>query len=90
MATDYTKDPQAVLDWKFDWSSWLQAAETISTSTMTASVGLTVDSSSNTTTSATAWVSGGSAGQPYTLANKIVTNQGRTDERTITIRVINR
>lgn len=90
MATNYTKDPDAVLDYIFDWSEWLATSETISTSVMTVSPGLTLDSDNHVSTQATAWVSGGTPGTPYTLANKITTNQGRTDERSITIRVTNR
>lgn len=90
MAVDWTKDPDAVLDWLFDWSEWLATSETISASTMTVSPGLTLNTSTFGSTTATAWVSGGTPGQPYTLANRITTNQGRTDERTITIRVVQR
>lgn len=88
--TDWLKDPDAVLDWRWDWSQWLEDGEQIVTSTMTVSAGLTLDSSSFTLATATAWLSGGTAGTPYTVANRITTNQGRTDERTITIRVVNR
>lgn len=90
MAQDWTKDPDAVLDYAFDWQYWLAGGETITTSTMTASPGITVDSSSNTTNRATVWLSGGNAGQPYTVTNRVVTSLGRTDDRTITIRVTNR
>ena len=97
----YTKDPDAVLDYKFDWkcdsngrgiTDWLDTTETISSAVFTASTGLTVDSSSvtDTNTSATVWLSGGTAGTSYTVACKIVTSAGRTDERTITISVIER
>lgn len=96
MADPFTKDPNAVLDYKFDWkaltngsgiSDWLANGETISTKTITASSGITVDSSALTdsNTSVTVWLSGGSAGSDYTVACKIVTSAGRTDERTITI-----
>lgn len=91
MATyDFTKDPDAILDYGFDWSQWLGGGEQITSSTMFASPGINVNSSSNTTTSATVWLSGGTAGFPYTVTNRITTNQGRTDDRTITIRVQNR
>lgn len=86
----YTMDSDAVLDFAFEWASWLSTLETISSSTITASPGITVNSTSNTTTKVTVWLSGGTAGKPYTVANRITTNQGRTDERTITIRVVNR
>lgn len=87
---EFLKDPNAVLDYRFDWSSWLAASETISTSAMTVSAGLTKDSESNTTTTATVWLSGGAEGTRYTVQNRITTNQGRTDDRTIQIRVSNR
>lgn len=84
------KDPDAVLDYKVDWSAWLAASETITTSTWTAPAGVTVTTSSHDTTSATAWLSGGATGGIYDVTNRIVTNQGRTDDRTIKVRVVNR
>ena len=96
----FTKDTNAVLDYKFDWapstngspggdSDWLASGETISTRTITATTGITVDSSSltDTNTSVTVWLSGGTSGSNYTVACKIVTSDSRTDERTITIYV---
>jgi hypothetical protein len=84
------KDSDGVLDFAFEWEDWLSASEEITAVTVTASPGITVDSSSNTTDTVTVWLSGGTAGVPYTLACRITTNQGRTDERTMTIRVLNR
>jgi len=97
----YIKDPNAVLDYKFDWkaltnltgnSDWLESAETISTATITVASGITVDSDSitDTNTTVTVWLSGGTAGTTYTLACKIVTSASRTDERTISIQVEDR
>jgi len=97
----YTKDPDAVLDYVFDWkalvngsalSDWLGTSETISTQTITVPTGLTLDSSSITdsSTTVTAWLSGGTVGTSYTVSCKITTNQGRTDERSITISVSER
>jgi hypothetical protein len=84
------KDSDAVLDYAFEWEDWLSASETITSFVVTPSPGITVDSSSNTVDTVTVWLSGGTAGVPYTVACKIVTNQSRTDERTMTIRVTNR
>ncbi len=39
------KDPDAVLDYAFLWQDWLASAETITTKSVTATTGLTVDSS---------------------------------------------
>jgi hypothetical protein len=85
----FEKDADAVLDYLFDWSDWL-GSDTISTITITADTGITVASSSNTTTNATVWLSGGTAGTIYRLACKIVTVAGRTDERTVGIKVVHK
>jgi hypothetical protein len=101
MSKTFIKDPDAVLDYKFDWaastnatgdSDWLASGETISTATVTVSSGLTKDSDSitDTNTTVTVWLSGGTAGNIYTVACKVVTSGSRTDERTITIEVANR
>ena len=87
------KDPDATLDYKFDWkaetngngdSDWLASGETISTYTVTVDAGLTKDSDAkaDTDTSVVIWLSGGTAGVDYEIACKIVTSASRTDERT--------
>ena len=83
----YIKDPDAVLDYTVDWTSWLAAAETVSTSTWVVEAGITQNSASNDTTSGTIWLSGGTVGEEYRVTNRVATNQGRTDDRTILIRV---
>jgi len=98
MADTFIKDPDAVLDYKFDWkaltngsgtSDWLATAETISTFTIDADSGITVNSSakSDADTSVTVWLSGGTAGTDYAVRCEIVTSLTRTDERTMTIQV---
>ena len=95
------KDPDAVLDFKFDFKTetngrgfadWLESGETITSHVITVESGLTKDSSSITDTGTTVsvWLSGGTAGVEYTVACKIVTSAGRTDERTRTISVVER
>lgn len=94
------KDAQDVLDYKFDFanatnggndSDWLASGETISTHTITAESGITIDSSSvtDTNTSVTVWASGGTAGESYDIACKITTSGGRTLERTLALVVRN-
>ena len=85
----FTKDPSAVLDYTIDWSDWLDS-DTISTSTWTVPTGLTEDSDTNTTTTATVWLSSGTAGTQYTVINHIVTAGGREDDRSIYIMVEDR
>lgn len=87
---DFTKDPDDVLDYSFDWSLWLATNETISTSTWILSPGITQNSATNTTLISTVWLSGGTAGTPYSVTNRITTNQARTVDRTMTIRVTNK
>ena len=84
------KDPSAVLDYAFDWSNWLAAAETITDHTITADTGITVDSSTEDAGKVTVWLSGGTAGINYKVACLITTSAGRTDERTLWIRVVDR
>ena len=81
----YVKDPNAVLDYTVDWADWLASGETIATVTWTVETGLTKDSNTNTNTTATVWLSGGTDGTKYTVACKIVTSASRTDERSFTI-----
>ena len=87
MDNAFDKAASAILDYQWDWSLWLAPGETITTATFSVPSGLTLTSQSNTTTTATAWLSGGSAGQTYPVVNQIATNQGRTDSRVINIYV---
>jgi hypothetical protein len=82
-------DPQSVFDFVHDWSDWLTGSEVISTSTwsISPSGSLAVDSESETTTTATVFVSGGVAGNRYRVINHIVTDAGRECDRTITVRI---
>lgn len=89
MADEYPKDPGAVLDWVFDWTRWLQEGETITSSTFSATPGITITDEDMQATYTTVWLSGG-AQKVYSVSNRIVTNQNRTDKRTITIKVSNR
>lgn len=96
VAFKVTKDPDAVLDYGMDWSQWLNTGDTISSATwsVTAPTGdgdpIAVDSDSETTTVATAIVSGGTVGNQYDLTCRIVTAAGLTDDRTIRVTVVNR
>jgi hypothetical protein len=85
----FVLDKDAVLDFAFDWSPWLAAGETITAKTLTPSSGLTVDSSSEAAGLVTVWVSHATPGN-QTVACKITTSAGRTDERTIHLVVTDR
>lgn len=83
----YIKDPSAVLDYRVDWSQWLPANDRIVASSFAVvdSDDLVIDDSSFDDTSATVWLSGGVAGQRYVVTNHITTEDGREDDRSLTI-----
>ena len=89
----FVKDPDATLDYTFDWGPWL-AGDIIEGSVWTAQSGITKvpasESISSDQTTTTVYISGGADGQNYTLSNTVTTQGGRSDERTIVIKVRNR
>jgi hypothetical protein len=98
MPRHFVKDPDSVLDYKFDFAAstngtgtgdWLASGETIASRTVTVDTGLTKDSDSITdsNTSVTVWLSGGAAGTEYNVACEVVTSASRTVERTMVIYV---
>jgi len=85
------KDPAAALPWRIDWSAWLAGIGVITNSTWTVPTAITksTEAIENDTTTAVV-LAGGVAGNSYTIANQIVTSDGRIDERSFTLRVIER
>jgi hypothetical protein len=84
------KDPQAVLDYLFDWSEWLATGETITSHVITTSGTIDVESSTHTSTTVVVWLGGGVADTDVGVLCHITTSQGRQDERTRTITIRNR
>jgi hypothetical protein len=84
------KDPYAVLDYSLDWTNWMPSGDTISAITVTADSGITIDSSTNTSYIATAYISGGTAGNIYNIEYKITTTNGLKDSRNFRIKVVER
>jgi hypothetical protein len=80
----FMKDPNAIIDFAIDWAAWL-GTDTIATATWTVPTGITKVTDSASTTVATIWLSGGTAGAQYDLLCRITTAGGRTDDRTISI-----
>ena len=89
-----SKDSSAVLDYVFDWgATWHATGETITgTPVVTTPTGITsgTPATTNTTTTVTVWLSGGTVGQTYTVGCRITTSAGRTDERSLTVTVVDR
>ena len=80
MSCNFTKDPNETLDYVVTWSDFL-GADTIATVTWDVPTGLTNVTTSNTTTTATIFISGGTHGQEYIVGCKITTAGSRTAER---------
>ena len=96
----YPKDPEAVLDYMFDWKSkthgnggskdWLETDEVILNHEITVPTGITLDRSEEADGSVVVWLSGGLGGVTYRVECKITTNKGRVDERSIQVSVYER
>lgn len=92
------KDPNAVLDYAIDLADdgandgsttdtgWLQG-DTISSVTWTVPTGITKDTNTNTTTKATIWLSGGTAGTDYLITARFVTASGRAHDVSLLVKV---
>lgn len=86
----HTKDPDAVLDYDRDWSTYLEEGETITSSTWTVPDGLTEEpGGTHSDTVAKVWISGGTVGKSYVITNEITTSEGRIDDRSIKIKIKN-
>lgn len=96
------KDKDETLDYSLDWTRALETSETISTVTWrilnnlnekvlfevsTTVGGLTNVTQTNTSTIATIYLSAGQDNQQYKLYCSVTTNQGRTKERAVTIKI---
>ena len=81
----FIKDPDAVLDYTVDWETWLDS-DTISASSWTIPAGLTEDSDTFGDSTATVWLSSGTAGGNYSITNHITTAAGREEDQTLIIR----
>ncbi len=93
-------DPQETLDYTCDWGPFLDEggspSDVIATSSWSVAPQIgspqapDLSDSTNTARTATIKVTNATLGQIYRLSNRITTNQGRTAERSITLRCENR
>ena len=86
----FQKDPSAALDYTVDWQQWLPPQDRITAVTWTVTSGLTNASSSFSTSDATIWLTGGTDGTTYDVTCEITTLEGRIDDRTFRVEVVNR
>ena len=86
----FTKDPDETKDFIINWALRMTrlGSDTIDSSSWIAETGITIDSDTNTTTTATVWLSGGTLKAYYLATNTIVTAGGRTLEQSIKIHMV--
>jgi hypothetical protein len=82
------KDPAAVKDYGFDWSAWMSSGDVVSSSVFSAGT-CVVTSSSISSYTTVCFIGSGTAGEIYKVTNRISTAQGRIDERSFDLNVIN-
>lgn len=89
MTTDtYDHDPDARLDYSWDWTHWLAASELISAQTVTSLVsGITATAVTQANGVVTAWITATESGD---VTCHITTSAGRQDDRSISLRVRSR
>ncbi|MFD8777507.1 hypothetical protein [Streptomyces sp. NPDC059916] len=92
MATTFTKDPAALLDYSWDWAPWLaEVGDTISSATVTVTGGITtVGEPAVNGAVVTQRVSGGPLGALCAMACQITTSSGLIDERSIYLSIADR
>lgn len=87
----YLKDPQSRVDYAIDWAPGYLDGQTIATSSWTVVPvepgGIAVDEASVDLTRAAVTLSGGVAGHVYSVSNRVTLSDGRSDDRSITLRV---
>jgi hypothetical protein len=91
VASSYTIDPDARLDYYVDWSAWLADGETITAAswTVTGNAGDAPDISEpiTSTTRPGVWVTDVTLGDRLDLTCHIVTSDDREDDRTLHLTV---
>jgi hypothetical protein len=87
MIPQVEKDPDARKDYGRDWAPWLGQDELITAHTVTAPAGITIDTHAHSDTTVTCFLSGGTAGEDYKVTFHMVTNQGRSDDKSLIVKV---
>ncbi|MEW5857406.1 MAG: hypothetical protein AB1861_08495 [Cyanobacteriota bacterium] len=87
------KTPDAVLDYKLDWSQYLAAdSDRLLDSEWVLPEGLEMAADkppSFTSRTTLVWLQGGDINKTYTVINRVVTENGRTDESGFKLKIIN-
>lgn len=84
-----TKTPTEQFDETINWTTRGIGGDTIGTSSWSVSpADLTLYDETNTPSTTTVWLSGGTVGQYYAVTNTIVTSGGRTFQETFVCNVV--
>lgn len=87
----YLKDPGASIDYAVDWAAGYLAGETIAESLWSVlpdeAGGIAVTSAISESTRTSATLAGGIAGHVYRVTNRVILSNGRSDERSLSLRV---
>lgn len=87
---NFFQDPAAILDYRVDWTDWLDGdVITSGTFSATPTAPVVIASQSTGTAIGTVWISNGIVGTTYEINHHISTLGGRTDERTFSIAIVN-
>ena len=88
MTNVFDKDPNADLDYQWDWGTWLADGETIVSAEITTPDDLTMHDKIIGDKTVTAWFSGGVAGKGYKITCHMSSSNTppRTDDRSIYFR----
>jgi hypothetical protein len=84
------KDPDALLDYTFDWTEWLEGhtpADTIASAVVTVTGCTLVTSSVVAQQKVVAWIGGGVVDVAASATCRITTAGGRIDDRTLTLKI---
>jgi len=86
----YLKDPNSEVDYGIDWAVYL-GGETIAASSWSVfpqeAGGIAVEAEGYSATRSAATIAGGIPGRVYSVSNHVTLSSGRSDDRSITLRV---
>ena len=92
--TVFAKDPGALLDYTIDWAAQYLAGDALASSIWSVEPdetgGIQVASHGFDTSTTQVSLSAGIPGHIYRVTNRVTTSGGRTDERSLDIRVLER
>jgi|TARA_R110000851_G_scaffold261902_2_gene414460 hypothetical protein len=93
--SEFIKDPTSVLDYTFDWTSWLGASENITSSAIVITPAshannITLDNKTATNKQVTVWLSSGRKNARYTVSCSITTSENRTETASMLFRVLDK